>query len=188
MKSLTLLAVAAGFAMAAAIGLVDYPIIADGVQYLDGEGWVVSNGQGVEVGGYVPGDLLTDLEKGGVIGDPLYETNWVPNSNGNAIPMWDSSAHNWTYTTTFDLLPNVAAGKDIWIVFDGIKMAADISLNGVYLGFVNDQFLRYNWPVTSSIKPTGNQLTVTFTDSTDPRNAEARFMGCTGGWDWYVEN
>ena len=98
-----------------------------------------------------------------------------------AIPLWDAS--NWTYSTAFDLTPASATGQDVWLVFDGVKMAADVFLNGVYLGFTNDQFLRYTWSVKKYLQPTGNVLQLTFATSLDPRNTEARFMGCTGGWD-----
>jgi hypothetical protein len=40
----------------------------------------------------VPGDLITDLQLGGVIGDPLYEQNFRD-------PVWDSG--NYTYTLAF---------------------------------------------------------------------------------------
>ena len=41
----------------------------------------------------VPGDLLTDLQKAGQIGDPLYEKTFLNSS------VWH--AHTWTYTTSF---------------------------------------------------------------------------------------
>ena len=46
----------------------------------------------------VPGDLITDLERAGLIGDPLYELNFR-----NAT-LWDtpvSSGKQWVYSTTF---------------------------------------------------------------------------------------
>jgi beta-mannosidase len=122
------------------------------------------------------GDLLTDLENAGIIGDPLYNKNFKP----DGVPMWDSQ--NWTYSRSFDLDIAVRAAPSVQLVFDGIKMAADISLNGVYLGFANDQFLRYTFDATAALKPAGNVLTVTFTTSSDPRNAQARYMACSGGW------
>jgi beta-mannosidase len=167
--------------LASASGLVDAPIVAKSIQYLDGEGWTASNGD-ITIGARVPGDLVTDLEVAGVIGDPLYETNWVP-MGVKTVPIWDAT--NWTYVQNFTLSGDTASAPNVWIVFDGIKMAADIWLNGAYLGFTNDQFLRYQWDVSSVVSRTGaNSLQVTFTTSQDPRNAEARFMGCTGGWDW----
>ena len=107
----------------------------------------------------------------------LYELNFVPMGTAGA-PIWDAS--NWTYSTAFDLSPSTSAGTDVWLVLDGVKMAADVWVNGQYVGFTADQFLRYTWPVKQYLKPSGNVLTITFTTSLDPRNTEARFMGCTG--------
>lgn len=172
-----LLAVAAGCSVIDAVGLQDDPIVGDvsSAQYLDGVGWQVTNGTLGPFDARVPGDLLTDLQTANVIGDPLYELNFVPQYM-TALPIWDAS--NWTYSTTFDLDPAIVTAADAWIVFDGVKMAADITLNGHYLGYTNDQFLRYNWPVKSYLQPTGNVLSVTFPTSVDPRNDEARFMAC----------
>lgn len=37
----------------------------------------------------------------------------------------------------------------------------------------------------SLLQPSENVLVVSFVSAaTDPRNAEGRFMACTGGWDW----
>ena len=78
--------------------------------------------------------------------------------------------------------------SDLWLVFDGIKMAADVSLNGHPLGRTLSQFLRYNFSLASFLHsggtlhppPTPNLLNVTL----DPRVLTPLFMGCTGGWDW----
>jgi hypothetical protein len=63
-------------------------------------------------------------------------------------------------------------------------MVSEAYLNGVFLGFTADQFLRYSFDVSSALKATGNVLTVVFTQFNDPRNSEERWMSCSGGWDW----
>lgn len=156
--------------------LQDPPIVGDARLSLDsGEGvtWIVSNGS-VSVPARVPGDLLTDLQLGGIIGDPLYEVNFL----GTA---WDAPTP-WVYTTSSFDLP---AGSATWLlVFDGIKMVADVTINGKTLGYTADQFLRYTYDISSAVKPTGNVITVSFPSSSDARNAEERWMSCSGGWDW----
>ena len=170
-----LLAVAAGATGCAAAGLLDKPLIGDAIQYLDGDAWSVGNGT-VTVGAIVPGDIITDFQRAGLYGDPLLERNFK-----NAI--YDSSL--WTYSRTFDVDASVSAsGGAVYLVFDGIKMASSIELNGVALGDTADQFLRYRYDVTSSLKPTGNVLTVTFYPTHDDRNVEGRYMACSGKWDW----
>ena len=177
---------AAAFAAAAAAvplrdGLVDNPV-ETGVapQYLDGEGWLLSNANGsIVVGASVPGDIITDLEAASVIGDPLYERNWK-----NAI--WD--LENWTYALTFDrsaAFPPASGLSALLLVLDGVKMGAHVTLNGVYLGSASDQFLRYIFEVApESLLAKGNLLSVVFVPSSDPINKDNRFMSCSGGWDW----
>ena len=71
-----------------------------------------------------------------------------------------------------------------WLVFDSIKMGAFVWLNGVYLGAAADQFLRYNFDVTAILKATDNELSVTFPPSNNTINDEARWIACSGAWDW----
>ena len=131
----------------------------------------------------VPGDLLTDLQKAGQIGDPLYEKNWLNNS------LWHS--YNWTYSSSFNLSHAAldqlsSAGGSMRLVFEGIKMGARISVNGIDVGIATDQFLRYSFDLVAHIHnlraaPLINTVDVVF-DPTIP--VDGRFMACTGGWDW----
>jgi len=153
-------------------------------QYLDGEDWLVTSADGrVETAGYVPGDLLTDLQLGGLMGDPIYDQNWLAwQYAGAAAPPWD--AQNFTYTKTFDAdAALLAPGTAVALTFDGVKMAADVVLNGAPLGLANDMFLRTAFDVTALLKPVGNVLTVTFTTSADVRNEAGRWPACSGGWE-----
>jgi len=153
---------------------MDHGIVADVLLPLNGQ-WQLSNGS-VSLSATVPGDLITDLEQGGVIGDPLYELNFK-------TAAWDVG--NWTYTLTFAAPASIRASGTVWLVFEGVKMVADVSLNGVWLGYFNDQFLRYTFGVdASSLLATGNVLSVSFPPFSDPRGATQRLMGCSGGWDW----
>jgi beta-mannosidase len=136
--------------------------------------WSVSNGA-MRVNASVPGDLISDLSAGGILGDPLYELNFKRTD-------WDSTI--WNYTTNFALDNTFTSSQAVWIVFDGIKMVSDISLNGISLGYTQDQFLRYTFDVTSSIVKSGgsNTLVVSFPTGQDQRNCEQRWMSCSGGW------
>jgi hypothetical protein len=93
----------------------------------------------LRVGATVPGDLLTDLQRAGQIGDPLYEKNWLNST------LWN--LYNWTYTSSFSLSDAAlgrlsSGGGSARLVFEGIKMGARISVNGVAVGAAVDQFLR----------------------------------------------
>ena len=173
-------------------GLQDPPIVGDGglFQTLDGEGWALASSDGaVSVGGVVPGDLLTDLQRAGVIGDPLYEKNFDAYDDSGHVqpPLWERS--NFTYSNSFTLDTRVralAAGGEILLVLDGVKMAAEVFLNGVSLGVTANQFLRMTAPVAALLKDGegANSLSVVFLPSMDAVNNNARFMACSGGWDW----
>lgn len=135
----------------------------------------------------VPGDLLTDLQTAGEIGDPLYELNWLNSS------LWEEPV--WTYSTEFQLEHQTltalraaragAGASAIYLVFDGIKMGATVSVNNHTLGQVTDQFRRYLFELNSTTLDTSigasNTLSVAFDSSIE---VGGRFMSCTGGWDW----
>eukprot|EP00039_Didymoeca_costata_P007213 m.97371 g.97371 ORF g.97371 m.97371 type:complete len:1025 (-) comp13593_c0_seq2:109-3183(-) len=126
----------------------------------------------------VPGDVVTDLQKSGVIRDPLFEVTFRDNSSLWSKGPGDTAGPTWTYETTFDWS---AKDKQALLVFDGIKMGARIELNGNNLGVAEDQFLRYVYPVTSLLNSSGNVLKVEFDWSI---STNGRFMACSGGWDW----
>ena len=136
----------------------------------------------VSIPATVPGDLISDLHAAGQIGDPLYEMNFKNSS------IWHDNI--WTYTTQFsldDLPGGGGGGGEILLVFDGIKMGANISVNGVKLGEAVDQFLRYSFPLAASgALAAGSEMsTHTLTVSFDSSACiGGRFMACTGGWDW----
>jgi hypothetical protein len=129
--------------------------------------------------GEVPGDLLTDLQLAGKIGDPLFELVFK-----NAT-LWDSNA--WVYSTTFSVAEHAttaAAGATTVLVFDGIKMGATVKVNGEVVGIAADQFLRYTFAIKPALLRSGvgaNTVEVVFDKSV---SCGGRWMACTGGWDW----
>lgn len=134
-----------------------------------------SSWQSISMNASVPGDLVTDLQRAGIIADPLFATNF---KNATA---W--SGDGWNYSRTFDL-PGafVSPGSSSLLVFDGIKMGATIRLNGVYLGNASDQHRRYVFSVSKLLQATANQVVVSFDNTIDM--SDGRYMSCSGGWDW----
>lgn len=130
--------------------------------------------------GTVPGDLLTDLETAGLIGDPLTEINFKVNSS-----LWNSNI--WTYSKTFQLDQRhrqIAAAAPQGttrhlLVFDGIKMGARISVDGKLIGNATDQFLRYVFPLEADASLASHTVEVAFDSSID---VAGRYMACTGKW------
>lgn len=129
---------------ARAAGLVDHPWLGDDVIYLDGNEWTASSSAGISISATVPGDLITDLERAGVIEDPLYEMVWIEKAS-----LWDTAT--WTYSRVFNVSASTIE-KPVFLVFDGIKMSANISLNGKQLDSVFDQFVRYVYNVQGILK------------------------------------
>ena len=211
--------------------LRDPPLLGDGpTQQLDGTEWTARSfgGDGaVTLAATVPGDLVTDLEHAGIVGDPLRDVNWRDQAGA-----WERPG-GWSYTRLFAVGHNgngadedggngtstgtgrdggararrAASATSTLLVLDGIKMAADVYLNGVLLSGdgVVDQHLRYEYEVgpllVQTNKPSSNtststnsettntngsknknNLTIHFpTPSSDPRNDEGRYMACSGG-------
>lgn len=169
-------------------GLRDHPIeAAKPPVYLDGV-WTASSGAplhgaapiNISVPAWVPGDLLTDLQKAKVIPDPWLDITWITKSS-----LWVD--HEWTYTTHFTVESTdvLAAKSTLQLVFEGVKMGATVRVNGHVIGVVKDQFLRYTFALGSEagLLPgaRANRLDVTFAEDVDE---EGRFQACSGGWDW----
>uniref|UniRef100_A0A6B2L3J8 beta-mannosidase n=1 Tax=Arcella intermedia TaxID=1963864 RepID=A0A6B2L3J8_9EUKA len=152
-------------------GLRDDPIVGDFVQYLDEYTWKASSAPR-SVAATVPGDLITDLWRAGAVGDPMVEENWLVSG------LWDKN--DWNYTVTF---PSDMPNGVTELVFDGVKMGAYVYLNDAFLGTINNQFLRYRFPITPILK-SSNTLVVSFPAQSKGIDCEGRYMACTGGWDW----
>lgn len=168
----------------------DAPLATDALQIITGAAgadWTVSSEHwSVTAPAAVPGDLITDLQRAGIVSDPWFELNFLntttPGHQG--APIWDVGT--WTYvasvTPSAPLAAALAAGATASLVFDGIKMTADVYWNNDLIGFANNQFLRFSFALPSVLST--NELRVNFSTSHDVRNAEGRFSGASGGWDW----
>ena len=158
----------------------DTPIVSSiSNQYLDtfaGINWTVSRSDDtLTIPALVPGDLISDLAAADVLNDPIFELTFLDG-------VWDDLP--WIYSSNFSLSPQIAAmqpGDEVLLVVESIQMVADVSLNGHYLGYCNDQFLRYNFSVAPYLKTINNQLTFTFNVSSDERLIEGRIGGSWGG-------
>jgi beta-galactosidase/beta-glucuronidase len=160
--------------------LRDLPPVGQSLRYLDGVWSASSSGgsTGLEhtINASVPGDIISDLEAAGLIGDPWFETNWRDDAG-----MW---FRKWRYSTTFVLslaeAEQLRAGAEVFVVFDGIKMGATIELDGHVVGVATDQWLRYSFPISKMLSPAAShELSVTFDNAI---NTHGRYMGCSGGW------
>ena len=74
----------------------------------------VKNVGELSIGASVPGDLITDLQKAGTIGDPLFESNFLNGSSTWNLPQWN-------YTKSFalddELLARAVSTQAIGCIF-----------------------------------------------------------------------
>jgi hypothetical protein len=164
---------------ALAATLVDQQINSDlpdsSAFYLDGLNWQLSgpaiHGGASPIPARVPGEVITDLQLNGLISDPFLDNTFLSN-------VWDAT--NFTYSIDFDLPATLSSGAEVVLVFDSVKMAAIVELNGVQLDTVSNQFVRFQYPVRRLLRATHNTLSLTFVPSADFRNLHSRFMSCSG--------
>lgn len=176
----TLLAACAVLQLANAQTLRDTPLgTSYPPLYLDGPTWTASEPTlGLHIPATIPGDVITDLQRAAVIGDPWYELNFLDNRT-----LWDGSTH-WAYATNVTLPPpGSPPGSTLLLVFEGIKMGARVSFNGIALGNVTNQFVRYTFPLPPAavVQGGGNLVEVTFDPSL---SLYGRYCAASGGWDW----
>ena len=129
--------------------------------YLDGSDWIATESTlGLNISATVPGDIVTDLQRSGIIGDPYYELNFLNNRS-----FWDPLL-SWTYTK-YVLLPpqsNSSANSSLLLVFEGVKLGAHVIVNGVEVGIVSNQFIRYLFWLPTEIIHLGslNEISLRF--------------------------
>ena len=155
--------------------LRDPPIVGDVPKpntYLDGDKWTARAGKVVP--STVPGDIATDLQRAGMVGDPMYGVNWREQSSA-----WAKES-GWSFTRIFDY--KTVAMPSVLLVLDGVKMAADVYLNGVHLGGLADQHtsgMSLSNPIAARDR---KQHTIHIPlPSQDVGNDEGRYAACSGG-------
>jgi hypothetical protein len=200
----------------------------------DGPAWRLDSDDGVyqNVTTQIPGDILSDLMREGLIDEPYMDRNFLTQNHvwmgdqkvvKRKNPVGNNSTFStrkhlhsstlkdddslqqrtrtWTYSTHFEMdsAPNDNGNQHTtsealkWLlVVEGVKMGATIYFNGIVLGTITDQFLRFTWvlneqnhfskgiPTTDALHRR-HELSISF----DPTiGVNGRFMACSGGWDW----
>jgi Exo-beta-D-glucosaminidase Ig-fold domain/Glycosyl hydrolases family 2/F5/8 type C domain/Glycosyl hydrolases family 2, sugar binding domain len=151
----------------------------------DCEGWLPAT---------VPGTALVSFLNAGALPDPNY--------GDNQLQISDSFFYaDFWYRNEFTI-PAPAAGKKLWLNFDGINWKADVYFNGAHLGRIDGTFLRGIFDVTALVRPGGtNALAVRIhkpetpgsvrEKTADETGANGGALGldnpsfhATAGWDW----
>jgi beta-mannosidase len=165
-----------------ALTLRDHEIASSSTPYyLDNLTWFASETSlGLNISATVPGDIITDLQKSGLISDPWHELNFLDNRS-----LWDPNL-SWTFQTSMIEIPvtnSSSSNSTFLLVFEGVKMGAHVLFNTIELGTVTNQFMRYVFqiPLDSVRQGPMNEIQVRFDSSLQTLN---RFCASSGGWDW----
>ena len=160
-------------------------------------GWTVTNGTH-SAPLPVPGDVHSALLDAGITSDPYWRDtevslDWVHESE-------------WTATRQFHF---AGADEGQWTLsFDGIDCVADVWLNDVLLGHVENRFLRHDFEVGHALVTGPNCLKVVFRSNSAEAERKAaaspypvpftkdnnriphynflRKPHCDAGWDWNI--
>ena len=147
----------------------------------------------------IPGDVHSARLAAGLIPDPYFAAN-------EALVQWVAN-RDWIITRHFEFTAEPDAG--CWtLTLDEVDCIADVTLNGVLLGRLENQFRRHRFEVSAQLLQGANQLRLHFHDAVAEakrRHADHAFelpytMGkdrqlpinllrktqCAGGWDWNI--
>jgi exo-1,4-beta-D-glucosaminidase len=136
----------------------------------------------------IPTTVVAAQVKSGLLPDPFYAMNlrqypgvgYPIGSNFSNIPMPPDSPYavSWWYRKEF-ALPDVFAGKTVWLNFRGINYRANVFLNGKQIAKSNEvagAWRTYEFNITALVQsgtnvlavqvwaPTENSLSITFVD------------------------
>ena len=107
--------------------------------------WTVSNGGNVTIPGSFPSQIHLDLNRAGIIEDPIYGFN-------DEDQLWVQRA-NWTWQSKpIDGLSQGGSSNDTktqtWLVFEGLDTFAQIKMCGEEVANVNNMFRQYVFDVS----------------------------------------
>lgn len=116
------------------------------VQRLDGE-WVLAfvhpeSGERKTVPARVPGNVLGDLHRAGMIPDPYF------GMNSGMLRDWEFV--DFTCSTAFQAAP-VAPGERLELVLEGVDTIGEVRLNGERIGEVDNMFVAHRFDVTGRV-------------------------------------
>ena len=143
----------------------------------------------------VPGTVLSDLLKAGLVENPYYRDN-------ESRAQWVGEK-NWVFSRTFDLPADTLGREHILLRCEGLDTFASIRLNGREVGRTDNMFRTHEFEIGDLLKE-HNEIEITF-ESVLPYMAEktagkklaawneyrglfgrayVRKQPCNFGWDW----
>ncbi|WFB36190.1 glycoside hydrolase family 2 protein [Kiritimatiellota bacterium B12222] len=160
------------------------------------KGWRVRNQQEKKsIPAVVPGDIHGDLLRENLIPDPFFgenetELQWIGESD-------------WVYELDFTLPESFNTSDRIELDAEGLDTLASIYVNGKHLADTDNMFRRWNWDVSTWVRPGQNRIEIHFSSALNfarkkqqespmvfwnatlaASPAWIRKMQCNFGWDW----
>ncbi|MCR5547589.1 MAG: glycoside hydrolase family 2 [Bacteroidales bacterium] len=99
--------------------------------------------EGRTVTATVPGNVEIDLEKAGLIADPMIGNNIY------TLRKWEG--YQWCYSKTFTA-PLTRPGQSVTLCFDGLDTFAEIYLNGKHIGSAANMLIEHEYDVTELLQ------------------------------------
>lgn len=142
----------------------------------------------------VPGSVYSDLLRNNRMEDPYYR-----DQEEKALALMD---HDFEYRISFEVPEDIWQEEEILLTFLGIDTAADLYLNGIHLGYVENMHRTWEFSVKKYIRKKENELKAVLYSPTrliekayeeDPlEGSEDAMRGfpklrkahCMFGWDW----
>ena len=104
-----------------------------------------------EIPAQVPGNVIGDLFRNGLIPDPRF------GCNSNDLCKYESV--DWEYKTVFRR-PALKAGEKLRLVFEGIDTVAEIFVNGTRIGRAENMFISHAFDLDPALLRDENELAV----------------------------
>ncbi|KAH9422748.1 hypothetical protein DERP_003428 [Dermatophagoides pteronyssinus] len=151
------------------------------IHSLDGNDWNVfdSNKRSNSIPAKVPGTIYSDLVNAGILNE-LYK-------DFNDVKYRWVSYSNWTYSKSFDLPKKLLNYDQIYLTCHGLDTIANITLNGYQLDSVDNQFVRYRFPIKNLLKEQQNVIQIICPPESQHGECHPNFirkMQSSFSWDW----
>ncbi len=125
----------------------------------------------MEIPAQVPGNVIADLHRAGVIPDPYF------GMNSAHLRIWEFA--DFCYKTTFRATA-AAVGERLELVLEGVDTVAEIQLNDEPLAAVENMFIEHRFDVTTRIDAaTENRLEVTIRSAVNAARKFSRTFDTT---------
>lgn len=121
-----------------------------------------------EINATVPGNVEIDLEKAGIIEDPTIGIN--------SYKLRKYETYLWWYKTSF-VKPKVNEDQNVILCFHGIDCIADIWLNNVKIGSVDNMFVEHTFNITKQLEQINELLVCIKSPILESRKYEREELG-----------